>query len=202
MRGAKGEDLMKRLIFVLGAVIFALGCARVSVQGSKEPIKLDISMRLDIYQHVEKDIDAIEGIVSGDKDNKKLTDKQSFLSSFINNAYAEEGEFNPEVREAALRRRARVDELHALEEKGIIGENKMGLVEVRDSSQATDSARQLIEAENSDRMIIFKSMAAKNNISIEEVQKLYARRLYHRLPTGTPVEVLNEASGVYEWSKK
>ena len=192
---------MKRLLFVLAAVILAIGCARVSVQGSKEPIKLDISMRLDIYQHVEKDIDAIEGIVSGDEGNKKPTDKQSFLSLFINNAYAEE-EFNPEVREAALRRRARVDELRAFEEKGIIGENKMGLVEVRDSSQATDSVRKLVEAENSDRMFIFKSMAAKNNISIEEVQKLYAKRLYHRLAPGTPVEVLNEASGAYEWSRK
>ncbi|MGD0336489.1 MAG: DUF1318 domain-containing protein [Candidatus Omnitrophota bacterium] len=193
---------MKRLLFVLAAVILAIGCARVSVQGSKEPIKLDISMRLDIYQHVEKDIDAIEGIVSGDKDNKKPVDKQSFLSSFINNAYAEEEEFNPEVREAALRRKARVDELRAFEEKGIIGENKMGLVEVRDQSQATDSVRKLVEAENSDRMFIFKSMAAKNNISVQEVQKLYAKRLYHRLRPGTPVEVLNEASGNYEWSKK
>ena len=55
------------LILMLG-VIFSLGCARVMVQAPKEPIKVDISMRLDVYQHIQNDIDDIESIVSGSKE--------------------------------------------------------------------------------------------------------------------------------------
>jgi uncharacterized protein YdbL (DUF1318 family) len=150
---------------------------------------------------VEKDIDAIEGIVSKGKDKNKPNDKQSFLGLVIGSAYAQEG-LNPEVEQAALRRKDRIDKLYAFEGNGVIGENKIGLVEVKDSSQADDSVKQLIEAENSDRMIIYKSMAAKNNISVEEVQKLYAKRLHSDAPSGTPVEVLNEAAGAYEWKAK
>jgi len=36
-------------------VFLTVGCAKVQVQAPKEPIKVDISMRLDVYQHVEKD---------------------------------------------------------------------------------------------------------------------------------------------------
>lgn len=191
---------MRRVFFVLASVVvFTLGCARVSVQGSKEPIKVDISMRLDIYQHVQKDIDAIEGIVSGS--DSASAEKQSLLDLFVQNVYAQ-GEFSPEVENAALRRKSRTRELYALEAKGIAGENKMGLVEIRDPSQADASARQMISAENSDRMLIYKSLASSNNISVEEMQKLYAKRLQRDAPSGTPVQVLNESTGAYEWNKK
>ncbi|MFH1641082.1 MAG: DUF1318 domain-containing protein [Candidatus Omnitrophota bacterium] len=190
---------MKKIVFVLGAIIMVIGCARVSVQGSKEPIKLDISMRLDIYQHVQKDIDAIEGIVSGSKNAS--VEKQSFLNLFVSNAYAQGG-LDPEVEGAALRRKSRTTELYALEKNGIVGENKMGLVEVRDASRADASVKQIIKAENSDRMVIYKSLASGNNISVEEMQKLYSKRLYKDAPSGTPIQELNESTGAYEWRKK
>jgi uncharacterized protein YdbL (DUF1318 family) len=190
---------MKRYLTILTAVIFAFGCARVSVQGSKEPIKLDISMRLDIYQHVEKDIDTIEGIVSGG--GSVPIEKQSFLDLLFLSAYAETG-LNLEVEQAALRRKARLEELHALEGKGIVGENKMGLVELSDPSQATVSINQLISAENADRMVIYESLASTNNITVEEMQKLYAKRLQKDAPSGTPLQVLNQATGTHDWNKK
>jgi len=87
-------------LFLVGAAMVGIGCARVSLQGSEKPIKVDISMRLDVYQHVEKDADSIENIVSGGKD------KQSFLNLFVSVAYAQE-EMSPEVHDAALRRKDR-----------------------------------------------------------------------------------------------
>jgi len=194
---------MKKIISVFGCSIFLLGfgCARVRLEAPKEPIKMDISMRLDVYQHVVSDIDAIEGIVSGAKDKTNPKDKRSALELFIGNAYAQEV-ISPETEQAALRRRDRINELRALETKGVIGENRVGLVEVKDSAQATGSVKQLIEAENTDRMIIYQSVSVKNNISVDEVQKLYAKRLRSDAPFGTPIEVLNEASGVYEWKVK
>jgi hypothetical protein len=90
---------MKIFILMFVGLMAWVGCARVQVRAPKDPIKLDISMRLDVYQHVEKDIDAIENIVSGSGD-------QGFLDVFVKEAYAAD-ELSPEVEQAALRRRDR-----------------------------------------------------------------------------------------------
>lgn len=194
---------MKVFFITLTVMIFMMGCARVNVGGAKEPIKLDIAMRLDVYQHVEKDIDAIENIVSGpkDKEKEKPSDKQSFLGLGVSIVYAEE-ELSPQAQQAALRRKDRINEIYALERKGIIGESKIGLLELRDSSQGVASVKQLIESENKDRIIICEIVAAKNNITVDDLNKIYAKRLHNDAPAGTPIEVFNEATGVYEWEIK
>lgn len=178
---------MRKVVVLLAVAVLSLGCAKLQVEGSKEPIKVDIAMRLDIYQHVEKDIDAIENIVSGGKESKASKDTQSLLRFFVSNAYAKES-LSPEVEQAALSRKSRYAQLTTLESKGVIGENKNGLVEVRNSSAADSSVKQLVSAENSDRMVIYQSVAKKNNTSVAEVQKLYAKRLQDDAPSGTPIE--------------
>lgn len=45
-------------------------------------------------------------------------------------------------------------------------------------------------------------MAAKNNITVDDLNKIYAKRLHNDAPIGTPIEVFNEATGVYEWKIK
>jgi len=185
-------------LILIACVILSLGCARVRVEAPKEAIKVDISMRLDIYQHVQKDINAIENIVSGSKEAPKSSDNHSLLDYFISNAYAQEG-LSPEVEQAALRRKDRRTELVSWEAKGFVGENKSGLVEVRNSGGATAALEQLVKAENEDRMIIYRAVADKNGTSVDDVQKLYAKRLQSDAPVGTPAEVLNAASGNFEW---
>jgi uncharacterized protein YdbL (DUF1318 family) len=184
---------MKTAVVLMLAVIISLGCAKLQVQAPKEAIKVDISMRLDIYQHIAKDIDEIENIVAG-------KDKGGFMFGFVGSAFAEEG-LSPEVERAALSRKDRRPELFSWEEKGVVGENKSGLAEIRNSAAADSSVRQLVNAENSNRMVIYRGVAAKNNSSVEEVQRLYAKRLQEHAPSGTPIEVLN-ASGNYEWQTK
>ncbi len=178
---------MKLFLILLLAVSFSLGCARMQVGGTKEPIKLDIAMRLDIYQHVEKDIDAIENIVSGAGDNKKAAGKQSFLGILAADAYAQEA-LSPEVELAALRRKERLSELSSWQAKGVIGENKNALVEIRNPQGVDSPVNKIAPDENSDRMIIYQSLAKKNGTSVEEVQKLYAKRLQATAPSGTPIE--------------
>jgi uncharacterized protein YdbL (DUF1318 family) len=190
---------MKTYIILIAGVILSLGCARVRVEAPKEPIKVDISMRLDIYQHVQKDIDVIESIVSGSKEKPKAGNSSS-LNYFIATAYAQEA-LAPEVEEAALRRKDRRSELISWEEKGAVGENMSGLVEIRNPAGATDALGQLVKSENEDRMIIYQAVAEKNGTSVEEVQKLYAKRLQEDAPSGTPIEAVN-ASGDYEWKIK
>jgi uncharacterized protein YdbL (DUF1318 family) len=175
----KNEGGVMRSVYFLVIVLFlSLGCARVRVEAPKDPIKLDISMRLDIYQHVAKDIDAIEDIVSGSGEKTPDSKQGSMLDIFVESAYAEEG-LSPEVEQAALNRRDRRPQLVSLEGSGVVAENNLGLVEIK--RDADSSIKALVEAENNDRMVIYRAIAAKNGISIEEVQKLYAKKLQENM---------------------
>src|SRR5258708_1072070 len=137
-------------IFLMG-VFTILGCARVSMVAPKEAIKLDVSMRLDVYQHVARDIDNIENMVSGSEKKTESKARQSFLGFFISDAYADGG-LGADVQAAVNSRKDRRSDLTAMEEKGVIGENASGLVEVKSGSSGQD----LVQAENNDRMIIYK----------------------------------------------
>ena len=192
--------MAKTIGLLLIALAFNLGCARVRVEAPKEPIKVDISMRLDIYQHVQKDIDAIEDIVTGSPGSAKPSEKQSLLGLFFTNAYAQD--LSPEVEEAALRRKERLFKLVPWMQEGVIGENKVGLLEIRKREVASAAIQELIKEENKDRMVIYTALAQKNQISVEEMQKIYAEKLQGKAPSGTPIEVFNTSSGAYEWRIK
>jgi len=193
--------MAKTIGLLLIALALSLGCARVRVEAPKEPIKVDISMRLDIYQHVQKDIDSIEDIVSGSQKETKPSGKQGLLDYFVGAAYAQEG-LSPEVEQAALRRKDRLTELVSWQEKGVLGENKLGLLEIRKKEAASAELEELIKSENKDRMVIYSALAEKNQISVEEMQKIYAEKLQGKAPSGIPIEVFNTSSGAYEWRIK
>lgn len=172
------------LVAVLGLGI-AMGCARVQVAAPKDPIKLDVSMRLDIYQHIENDIDAIEGKIKGGEKGQ-ASEKQSFLDLLVGDAYAQE--LSPEAEGAVSRRQSRHSTLTSWQARGVIGENRSGLVEVRDAGNGDSSVSRLVQEENSDRMVIYNALAVKNGSSVSTVQELYAKRLRADAPTGTPIE--------------
>ena len=180
---------MKGLALILLTII-TLGCAKVNLQTS-QPIKLDINMRVDVYQHVAKDIDDIESIVSGGKKQTKPKEGQSLLNYFIKGAYAQEG-LSPQVEEAALRRKDRFSEVTSLEASGVLGENNCGLLEIRDQGQANSSLQKLLSDENSDRAVIYTGVAKKNGTSVSDVHKIYSQKLQENAPAGTPIQ---DASG-------
>ena len=164
-------------ILVLYSALFGLGCARVQVEAPKDPIKMDISMRLDVYQHVTKDIDQIEELVSEPKTT-------AFADFLVETAYA--SDLDPAVEEAASRRRGRHDQIVSLESQGIVGVNSSGLLAVRGAADA--ATQQLVDAENQDRSMIQQALAAKNGTSVEDVQKVYAEKLRGKVPSGTPIQ--------------
>lgn len=194
-------SLFLAIAAVIWSVNMSLGCARVQVAAPKEPIKVDITMRLDVYQHVQSDIDSIENLVSGSAPAKPANPGlQSLLSVFVTEAYAQDA-VNAETQAAALRRRDRLAEVKTLLESGVIGENKSGLLSVRDDNSISASARGMVNDENSDRMVIYREIAAKNGIAVEEVQKMYARRLQNDAPAGAPIEA-EDGTGAYSWKAK
>ena len=166
------------------ALLFLLGCARVTVE-SKQPIKLDVTMRLDIYQHVAKDVTAIEDMISAPGAGQGKT---SFLSFGVNEAYAqEESDFPSDVKAAIERRKERRLALTSWEAKGAIGENTRGLVEVKVASAGSEVSN-LVQKENSDRNIIYKYVASKNGAVEDETGRLFAKRIQADAPQGTPIE--------------
>jgi uncharacterized protein YdbL (DUF1318 family) len=192
---------MKNIPIIFIGILAVIGCARVSVVAPKEAIKLDVSMRLDVYQHVAKDADNIEDAVSGSPSPKTATPAapkpqpqvhQSFLNILVPMAYAQEDGFGPDVQAAISRRKDRRADLVALEAKGAIGENASGLVEIRSGTAGGD----LVQAENSDRMTIYTAVAQKNGTSVSQTQEVYAKKIQERAPSGTPIQT---ASG---WSIK
>ena len=169
---------MKKIFIALIVLVAFFGCARVRVEAPKDTIKLDISMRLDVYQHVAKDIDAIDDIVAGNEAMPLKGKQGSMLDLFVKDAYAQES-LSPEVEQAAYSRRDRRTQLISLEENGVVSENNLGLVEIR--GDADYSIRALVDAENSDRMIIYKAIAAKNGVSVGEVQQIYAKKIQENM---------------------
>jgi len=192
---------MKKIsIALFVSLLIMFGCARVRVEAPKEPIKLDVSMRIDVYQHVQKDIDAIEDIVSGSAGQSAASGPQSRLQFFTGIAYAEE-ELDPSVKDAALRRKDRLPALQAAMQQGIIGENKSGLVTVVNQAAADASVQSLVNEENNDRMMIYQALAAKNNTSVADIQSVYASRLHNDAPSGAFIEA-RTGSGSFEWKRK
>jgi len=176
---------MRSIVLLIGVFFLMVGCAHVKMEAPKEPIKLDVSMRLDVYQHVENDINQIENKINAPLSNpSRISDKHSLLDYFVGNAYAQD--LSPEAESAVARRQSRHNDLLSWEQKGVVGENRSGLVEIRGSKNEVVQA--LVESENNDRMIIYRAVADKNGTSIDAVQSLYAKRLQSNAPSGTPVE--------------
>jgi uncharacterized protein YdbL (DUF1318 family) len=174
--------MYKKIIAVVCVTFLSVGCASVEVKAPKDPIKVDISMRLDVYQHVEKDIDSIENSISG---SDKSAGKQSWLHGLVKDAYAEEG-FGPEVDSASEARKSRRGKIMDLLSSGVAGEGADGMLEVIGVASAKD--RDVVIAENNDRMTIYKAIARKNGTSIKDVSRLYSKRLQKDAPGGAMIQ--------------
>jgi uncharacterized protein YdbL (DUF1318 family) len=188
----------KGLLIKLSLAMFVfLGCARLSID-SKQPIKLDVTMRLDIYQHVSKDVDSIENLISGSASENPpaVPLKTSLFSIGVETAYAQEDSvFPPDVMQAIESRKERRDKLVALEAQGVIGEDFNGLVALKGAGG--DVAASVVSEENNDRKKIYGYVAEKNGAGYQETARISARRIQSDAPSGTPVET---AAGV--WSTK
>lgn len=100
------------------------------------------------------------------------------VSSFPQNVLAEGKydikEMTPEVKTALENRRGRFEELKNLKAQGIVGENNRGYAEVLGDDS---SARTLVENENADRGVIYKTIEVQNNLSgaLETIEKVFAQ---------------------------
>ncbi len=180
-------------ISVIFLAFFLISCAKVSVE-TKKPIKVDINMRVDIYQHVVKDVEDINDQIYGSS-GKDLNSLFGFEE-----AYA--ADLPAGASEAISRRRDRVGSIEAYFSKGYIGENKDALLELKGDVSGEEKAAvvKTISEENKDRKILYKAIAEKNGTDISSVQKASFESDYKRAPSGYWFQISD--GGGYTWNKK
>jgi len=185
---------MKKVFFILLAIAL-ISCAKVNLQTS-QPLKVDINMRVDVYQHVAKDVESIQNQIYGS------TPKQINAILLMNEAYAQE--YSSDVTAAIERRKARRDTIERYFAKGYIGEDKDAYLQyvtkeniLSDIKNAVESA---IAEENADRSTIYKAIAQKNGVGVSETSKVFFDDDYKRAPNGYWFEVYE--GGRYIWKQK
>lgn len=176
---------MRKILLVICAILI-FGCAKVSVETAK-PIKVDISMRVDVYQHVVEDVASIEDQIYGSNE-KKLN-----CIFVMDQAYAD-----TQLDAAIANRKERMAKIEGYFAKGIIGENKDALLEIR--SSGSNDIQTVINAENADRNVIYKATAVKNEIDISEMRKIFFDDHYKRAKFGYWFQI--QDGDVYEWVQK
>lgn len=183
------NHLMKVLVVLL---VLMLGCARVKLETSK-PIKVDINLRVDVYQHVVKDVDTIADEIYGSQ-GKKMN---AIFS--LEEVYA--ADFSEEATQAISRRKERLDKIDEYFSKGYIGEERNALLVIRDQTVASQ-IESTINEENKDRQLIYKATAEKNQAEASEVAKVFFNKDYERAQSGWWFEVFDSERGRYLWQRK
>lgn len=191
---------MKKLVVTSLAVAFVvvLGCVRI-------PAKFEAHITVDIRQQVQEraanTLDFIEGktpaLPSEEKPGKPK--KSSWLQkardvlSPMHVAYAAGfGGTSPEKTQIVEQLRNRSGDIQALKNKGIVGENNRGYLEVRDPDKKMtpnerNEAQRLVAAENKDRKALYQEDARlekERNVSVSFVERTYAMERLKRARPG------------------
>lgn len=103
----------------------------------------------------------------------------------------------------ASRRRNRMGELQLMKDSRLIGENRLGLLEVRNEPPGDYGkyVRRTVDAENGDRELEMQRLAKQRNMAIEDVRKEQAKLTRANAFNGEWIEA-PQAEGSYAWVKK
>ena len=132
------------------------------------------------------------------KEEKSPPGSELHKWQFVNCAYAQEGVL--QVSTASIRAlktsiKKRFPNLVSYFQRGIIGENNGGLLEIRTwegvSLPERAKVKQLVEAENKDRISLYQEIAKTMGIDpsqLERVQKIFAKQWQKTTPSGTWIQ--------------
>lgn len=188
------------LVVMCGLVMaLYIGCTQHNIKVSQdEPFRVDVNMRVDVYQHTVNHANAIEDLINAG------AQPQSFrvwdvldTVLFGAPAYAQDSnilqKLTPAAKQAIEGRTQRRNQLVSWQAKGVIGENADGFVELYEAGAVSGAQRsqveQLISAENNDRRIIYQNIAQIEGANSSDIGKVYATSIQKNAPSGTPIEV-------------
>ncbi len=188
---------MKKVLVVLLGILI-LGCAKLTV-GTKDPIQVDINMRVDVYQHVVEEAESINEQIYGNDKFQKF----NHLFFELQNVYA--ASLSLQIEEAIEKRKQRAELVKEYMKRGYIGENKNALLEVLEdnvSEELKSKVKEITEKENKDRLIIYEAVAEKNDVSRASVEKIFLKQDYKRAPQGVWFQIYSQEKNKYIWVKK
>lgn len=186
---------MRMTVAVL-CLCVVLGCAKVDLQTSK-PIKVDISMRVDVYQHVSKEVDSIEDQIYGDQQKK--------LNFLFGSQLAYAQEYDAALSDAIQGRKNRLGEIEDYFRKGYVGENKEAYLQMRSEKVPQDlqgKVQAVVHEENGARKAIYQATAKKNGVDVSQTEKIFFQDHYGRAASGYWFEVYDEGQGRFVWKQK
>ncbi len=149
------------------------GCTNLGVNlNTNEPIKVDIAVKLDVYQHQ-----------GGERTPSSAADATAVS-----------------VEE---RRRRRIGEIQNLKNNRVVGENHLGLLEIRTEppGEFGDYAKRIVAEENEDRLKLMNQLASNESVPVTTIQERQAKLFFERAFSGEWVETRKPGSG-YAWEQK
>jgi len=166
---------MKNLLTVTtaGSALFLTACAGPTVNlATPQPIKVDIAMRLDVYQHAKEASKKSTPTSTTSADPAEARrNRMADIQTFKNSRLVGEG------RDALL------------------------AIRVETPGDYGDFIRKTVDAENTDRMALMKSDAEKQKTSLPQIQTKQASLAAKLAFKGEWIEVI-KADGSAEWIQK
>ncbi len=144
---------------------------------TNDPIRVDIAMRLDVYQY-------------GDGEKPPAAGTPAAASA-------------PPAADAATRVRDRAADIQVFKNSRLVGEGIDGLLVILEETPGDygDYIRTTVEAENADRMVTMKKTAETEKRSLVDVQKQQAELWRNRSFKGEWIEA-PQATGKPKWIQK
>ncbi len=180
----------------LTIIVMCLGCRVETVGDPDRPIKIEAHITIDIRQ-LKETASSIEDMVS---EGEPLSYRNESLFNFIAHAYAETPQLKymtDEVKSAIDSRRARFEAIKAHKKDGHIGENNKGYIS---AFLDNDQIKDIVEQENKDRLIIYKTIVEQNGFpkeAIAQVEEAFASEQKERASKGEKVQLEDG-----EWASK
>ncbi|MCB1194661.1 DUF1318 domain-containing protein [bacterium] len=202
------------VVFVILQVVGYFGCTKHTVKLEQDaPFRVDVNMRIDVYQHINDHANTIEDIInssSGSQLRRVVQTMFALLAEVTPSVYAQSdsimNQLSPMAKNAIENRKGRRNEIVECQSRGVLGENAVGMVESVNLNSLSEDDRTTVSAlesaENHDRSIIFSELAQIEGTSAEQVGKVYSVSLQKNAPAGTPIKVYNAQSNGYSWIKK
>jgi uncharacterized protein YdbL (DUF1318 family) len=169
------ETTFRQSLTLLFACSTLGGCKAPTVNlATSEPIKVDINMRLDVYQYSSPSA-------------KKPAQGQAPSTAQT-----------PEAR-----RRNRMADIQQFKNERLVGEGHEGLLVIRSKPEGEygDYVRVAVEEENADRMDLMKSLAESQKTSLPEIQGKQAELWRNRSFKGEWIETPGP-DGSWNWVQK
>jgi uncharacterized protein YdbL (DUF1318 family) len=161
---------------MLVAVLAVSGCKAPTVNlSTPDPIVVDINMRVDVYER------GGGGAAAGTAKPKPAGD----------------------VPAADARRRARMGDIQTFKNSRLVGENRQGLLVVRDQPAGSygQYVAKVVAEENADRLVLMRQLAAERNMSVEDVQNQQGELWRNRSFSGEWIEMPQD-NNTWRWVQK